>query len=95
LLVCASVHGHMASPGWTVLVVGAIVLLIAVGALTPIACVAGGLIEAYYIPHSAGTDEWQAVFALMIFLALALLGPGAFSIDARLFGRRLIVPPRE
>jgi uncharacterized membrane protein YphA (DoxX/SURF4 family) len=95
LLVCAYTHGYFASPSWTLLGVGAIVLLLCVGALTPLACTVGGLIEVYYILHSSGTDEWPAVFALMMFVALALLGPGAFSIDAKLFGRRLIVPSQD
>jgi hypothetical protein len=35
-----------------------------------------------------------AVFAAIMSAAIALLGPGAFSIDARLFGRReIIIPP--
>jgi uncharacterized membrane protein YphA (DoxX/SURF4 family) len=95
LLILESAHGHFASPSWTALGVGAIVLMLGVGVLTPIACAIGGLIEAYYIFHASGTDEWQAVFALALFLALALLGPGAFSIDAKLFGRRLIVPGED
>ena len=32
--------------------------------------------------------------ALAIALAAILLGPGAFSIDARLFGRRKVIIPR-
>ncbi len=95
LIVCASTHGHLASLSWTSLGVGAIVLSLGVGVLTPAACSAGGLFEAYYILHPSGTDGWQDVFALMVFLALALLGPGAFSVDARLFGRRLIVPGQD
>jgi uncharacterized membrane protein YphA (DoxX/SURF4 family) len=33
-------------------------------------------------------------FAIAILLAIILLGPGAFSVDARLFGRREIIIPR-
>jgi hypothetical protein len=34
--------------------------------------------------------------AISIAIALALLGPGAFSIDARRFGRReIVIPPRS
>jgi hypothetical protein len=92
LLVGAFTHGHLVVPSWTVIGVGAILLLTGAGALTPIACGVGILIEAFYLPHSVGLDLWQTALAIMIFLALALLGPGAFSVDARLFGRRLIVP---
>jgi uncharacterized membrane protein YphA (DoxX/SURF4 family) len=35
----------------------------------------------------------QALFVGVVALALALLGPGALSIDARLFGRREIIIP--
>lgn len=35
-----------------------------------------------------------AVFVVIVSAAIALLGPGAFSVDARLFGRReIIIPP--
>jgi hypothetical protein len=65
LLVCASTHGHLASLSWTSLALGAIVLSLGVGVLTPITCSAGGLFEAYYILHTSGTDYWLAVVALM------------------------------
>jgi hypothetical protein len=34
------------------------------------------------------------IFGLAILLALVILGPGAYSIDPRLFGRREIIIPR-
>jgi uncharacterized membrane protein YphA (DoxX/SURF4 family) len=38
------------------------------------------------------SSEWQrAVLEIAIALALALVGPGAYSLDSRLFGRREIV----
>jgi uncharacterized membrane protein YphA (DoxX/SURF4 family) len=34
------------------------------------------------------------ILATTIAVSIALLGPGAFSVDARLFGRReIIIPP--
>ncbi len=95
LLACAVGHAQFALPGWTLVGAAAIVLLLLVGVLTPVACVFGGLIEVYCMSHGAGPEVWQAVCAFMVFLALGLLGPGAFSLDARLFGRRLIVPNRD
>ena len=41
-------------------------------------------------------DELLVVSLMLNAAALALLGPGAYSIDARLFGRRVVVvPPRK
>jgi hypothetical protein len=95
LLMCALDHGQYHPAGWTTLGIGVILLLIGVGILTPIACTVGALIEAFYALSSHGINEWQAVFALLVTIALGMLGPGAFSIDARLFGRRLIVPDHD
>ena len=36
----------------------------------------------------------QIVFALLLAFGIALVGPGAYSIDARLFGRREVIIPR-
>jgi len=40
-------------------------------------------------------DRIAALFAGITSLAIILLGPGAFSLDARLFGRREIVIPHS
>ena len=95
LVMCALDHGQFPSAGWTTLGIGVILFLIGVGILTPIACTIGALIEAFYALRSHGINEWQAVFTLLVTIALGMLGPGAFSIDARLFGRRLIVPSQD
>ena len=48
--------------------------------------------EAAGLPH---LDSVAAVIGLAVAAGLGLLGPGAFSIDARLFGRREIFIPRQ
>ena len=95
LLMCALDHGQFPSAGWATLGIGVILLLIGVGILTPIACTVSAVIEVFYELSSYGINQWQAVFPLLVTIALGMLGPGAFSIDARLFGRRLIVPGRH
>jgi uncharacterized membrane protein YphA (DoxX/SURF4 family) len=73
------------------------VLLLA-GFLTP---AAGALIVAGLAVSSLSSaarplfdSRLAALFAAIIGMAIALLGPGAFSLDARLFGRReIMIPP--
>jgi len=69
-----------------------------VGYLTPIASVLAGLAcLSSAVPLISGptssllTTKPEAGFATAIAAALFFLGPGAFSLDARLFGRREIV----
>ena len=81
--------------------VGAGVLLLA-GLLTPVVCGIVGLsgiaIGCSVFPsctHPLFDSGVPFLFAVSILLAMVMLGPGAFSMDARLFGRREIIIPRR
>jgi membrane protein implicated in regulation of membrane protease activity len=78
-------------PSWTAVGLALLGLLMVAGALTPLACAVGALVEASYLLHGHGMDLRCVVFALLVTVALGLLGPGAFSVDAKLFGRRRII----
>jgi hypothetical protein len=83
-------------PSWSAVGVALLTLLVLAGALTPLACAVGALAEASYLLHGGdGMNLRCVVFALLVTVALGLLGPGAFSVDARLFGRRRIVSHRD
>ena len=80
--------------GW---VVTALVLIIAscllAGFMTPIAAIVIGL-GAIALAVSSLPDTNQTLLNVIVLTAaIALLGPGAFSIDARMFGRREILIP--
>jgi uncharacterized membrane protein YphA (DoxX/SURF4 family) len=46
------------------------------------------------LPGEALFDSYLAIINLIVLsIAIALLGPGAFSLDARMFGRREITIP--
>jgi len=76
-------------------VVGATLILI--GFLTPVSAVSvcGASAALWFLGASETFEGLNTTFLIAICTALALLGPGAWSIDARLFGRREILIPRE
>lgn len=81
----------MAVSGWLIKVMilaGATLLLL--GFVTPIVAVVTGLI-------GLAVAFWNFEHLELVVLTgvIALLGPGAFSIDARLFGRREVFIPRR
>jgi uncharacterized membrane protein YphA (DoxX/SURF4 family) len=78
-------------PTWEI--VGASILAgsFCLGAFTPISCSLSALMQAFMLVRVHEPDPFQFASSLFITTALFLLGPGAFSLDSRLFGRRLIV----
>jgi uncharacterized membrane protein YphA (DoxX/SURF4 family) len=68
---------------------------VAVGFLTPLFALACGVLE---LTASVSLAQWATPFLVLelsLAVVAALLGPGAYSIDALLFGRRMVVLPPE
>jgi len=74
-----------------VLAIAAGVLLLA-GLWTPIAGVLLTIIE-IWSAFTRPNDPWSHILLGTLGAALAMLGPGAWSVDARLFGWKRIDPP--
>ena len=72
---------------WTV---GGVAVFIWIGLWTPLAAVAAAAIQILIITLGRRFDLSLLVFAT-VSLSLAMLGPGAWSFDARLFGRKRII----
>jgi uncharacterized membrane protein YphA (DoxX/SURF4 family) len=107
---CAAIQGlvylrHLGWPG-ELTSIGAVLavvsgLAVLAGFMTPVSGVIAGLttfaIVATSVPAGASgfIDRLAALILAIDAAALALLGPGALSLDARLFGRREIVIPHD
>jgi uncharacterized membrane protein YphA (DoxX/SURF4 family) len=77
-----------ATPDWLAAAAG---LLLLAGLWTPVMGALVALAEALIVflkSSPTHEDMWFRVFLGLLAISLALLGPGAWSIDARLFGRK-------
>jgi putative oxidoreductase len=71
-------------------VVGGVAVLIWIGLWTPLAAVAAAAIQIIVIILGHQFNLLLLVF-VALGLSLAMLGPGAWSFDARLFGRKRLI----
>jgi uncharacterized membrane protein YphA (DoxX/SURF4 family) len=92
---------ELPAPAWVLglvaLVSGSMLL---VGFFTPIAAVLAALCvasaRAFPLPASGTNlfgERFTVILSIAVLIAVTLLGPGAFSVDARRFGRRKIIIP--
>lgn len=65
--------------------------LLIIGLATPALAACCAIAGAYALIHDGGAAWPCAGVAIPAAIALALLGPGAYSVDARLFGRKSVV----
>jgi hypothetical protein len=76
---------------WEIAGVSVLAAGFCLGAFTPVICGISAAVQALLMVCAHGADPFQFVFSFCVTAALFVLGPGAFSVDSRLFGRRLIV----
>lgn len=89
--IACALAGLVFPTGWKHLAFLALLGLLCLGLLTPVVCALVVLSVLLELTHLRGANAIQLGVVLVATSAYAFLGPGAYSIDARLFGRRVIV----
>ena len=62
------------------------------GLWTPVVGLVAGMLEVWIAFTQSGSQP-VAIMLAALGISLAMIGPGAWSIDARLYGRKQILPP--
>jgi uncharacterized membrane protein YphA (DoxX/SURF4 family) len=72
-------------------------LCLFLGFLTPYCAAASGILELLLLVATDIPNKVHLAMSALTAAAAVVLGPGAYSVDARLFGRKLLVkiPPRR
>jgi uncharacterized membrane protein YphA (DoxX/SURF4 family) len=78
-------------PTWQIAGVIILVTAFCLGVFTPVSCCISAVMQIFLVVHAHQSNPYHIAFTFCVTAALFLLGPGAFSLDSRLFGRRLIV----
>ena len=92
--------GNSRAGAWLIFVIAAVAdISLLVGFLTPVGAAIAGIqtvcVAMWWLPANSNLVDAKLAAALIVSIsaAITLLGPGAFSVDARLFGRREIIIP--
>jgi hypothetical protein len=85
----------VAAAHWVFPCVAGLAAALFLGILTPVVSVLIAALELVELFISGGSVWLVPLLQIVNVAALALLGPGAYSIDAWLFGRRVLISPPE
>jgi hypothetical protein len=77
--------------GWKHLTFLVLLSLLCLGLMTPAVCALAVIAVLLDLTHVSCINVEEVGIVLLSTSSYAFLGPGAYSIDARLFGRRVIV----
>jgi uncharacterized membrane protein YphA (DoxX/SURF4 family) len=96
LIVEATTYGSLFKQPWMFLIVAVPAFLLCLGLMTPYCAAFTGLMQLAALFAFAGQGRFHLALSVVNSAVVAMLGPGAYSIDSRIFGRRLlVVPPRR
>ena len=89
LMVDGAAHRSLLLSVWTALLYLLPALCLIAGFLTPYSAILCCIVQLAELVIG-GTNQFHLVVSILNAAILAILGPGAYSIDARIFGRRVL-----
>jgi len=96
LLLDGAAQWALATSFWFILGLAIIAIALCLGLLTPCSASLSALLQFGILIAGRGRNESHLIIAIVNCGVLAVLGPGAYSVDARVFGWRLVtIPPRK
>jgi hypothetical protein len=81
--------------GWRHVAFMVLLGMLCLGMFTPVVCLAAALVALMDLPHLLTENVIEVIIVLLCASSFTFLGPGAFSIDARLFARRMVLSDRS
>jgi hypothetical protein len=93
LLVSVTDGWTFVAPFWMLAGMAALTVALSLGFLTPYCSLFCCLLELSALTSPRGTSWFHLLMAIVNNIVLGLLGPGAYSVDSHLFGRRVLQIP--
>ena len=86
---------HWTTSSWIIFGAGFAALSLCLGLLTPYFSVLSALLQSGILVYPGG-NRFQLITSIVGSGIVTVLGPGAYSIDSRIFGRKLLeLPPKK
>lgn len=82
---------HPTPPGWIRVIAILLCLPLSAGYLTPISAILGLVLHAFIWARFGVGSTFSGIVVCFNSISVAALGPGGYSVDATLFGRRLLI----
>ncbi len=84
-------HWTLVTSVWIVIVFVSPAICLCIGFLAPYFALLGVAIQLVVLYEVGGRHGFHLALSFLFSLVLAALGPGGYSIDAHLFGRKLLI----
>ncbi len=95
LLVVDGIAYRDGPSGFVVILSSVVAFCLIIGALTPYAAMVAAALDLLHLDARNPGGMFHTLVAIVISLSIAALGPGAYSLDCKMFGRHVVNLPSD